>query len=104
MGCAACWHQQGWLYALSVALTIFACWAIDISNAGRLAAVAVSIIVLIPRNEPIWQVALFRFLEVSWGIAVALAIVFLAEWMERRVNKRDCSGSRRSRIIEPRLN
>jgi uncharacterized membrane protein YgaE (UPF0421/DUF939 family) len=88
-GCAACWHEQGWVYALAVALTIFACWAIDISNAGRLAAVAVSIIVLIPRDEPIWRVALFRFLEVSWGIAVALAVVFMAAWIERRARKCD---------------
>jgi uncharacterized membrane protein YgaE (UPF0421/DUF939 family) len=87
--CAACWHHQGWVYALSVALTIFACWAINISNAGRLGAVAVSVIVLIPRDEPIWQVALFRFLEVSWGIAVALAIIFLAAWAEPRVSNRD---------------
>jgi uncharacterized membrane protein YgaE (UPF0421/DUF939 family) len=88
-GCGACWHQQGWVYALSVALTIFACWAINISNAGRLAAVTVSIIVLIPLIEPIWRVALFRFLEVSWGIAVALAVVFLAAWIERRAIKCD---------------
>jgi len=77
-GCAACWHQQAWIYALAVGLTIFTCWAIDINNAGRLAAVAVSVIVLIPQNQPLWKVALFRFLEVSWGIAVALVIVLLA--------------------------
>ncbi len=77
-GCAACWHQQAWVYALAVGLTIYTCWAIDINNAGRLAAVAVSVIVLIPQDQPLWRIALFRFLEVSWGIAIALLIVLLA--------------------------
>jgi uncharacterized membrane protein YccC len=83
-GCAACWHQYVWVYALAVAITVCACWVADISNAGRLAGVAVSVIVLIPRDEPIWRIALFRFFEVSWGIAVALAIVLLAAWAARR--------------------
>jgi hypothetical protein len=35
------------------------------------------VIVLIPQSEAIWKVALFRSLEVSWGIAVAVIIVWL---------------------------
>jgi hypothetical protein len=38
----------------------------------------------IPRNEPLWQIALFRFLEVSWGILVALGIQWGVVWCERR--------------------
>jgi uncharacterized membrane protein YgaE (UPF0421/DUF939 family) len=83
-GCAAIWHQHVWIYALAVALTIFVCWVTSIGNAGRLAAVAVTVIVLIPRDEAIWRIALFRFLEVSWGIAVALVIVLLVARIERR--------------------
>jgi len=83
-GCAACWHDHVWIYALSVGLTIFICWLADISSAGRLAAVAVTVIVLIPRAEPIWKVALFRFLEVSWGIAVAVVVSSGAGWLEQR--------------------
>ncbi len=86
-GCAACWHHHLSVYAVAVALTIFACWASNIGNAGRLAAVAVTVIVLIPRDGPIWRIALFRFLEVSWGIAVALALVWLVAWIERRSMK-----------------
>ncbi len=71
---AALWNQHNGIYALAVALSVFVCWLCNISGAGRLAAVTVSVIVLIPQNEPAWRVALFRFLEVSWGIAVALAI------------------------------
>jgi len=78
--CAAVWQGHVWIYALAVAVTVFSCWLADVSNAGRLAAVAVTVIVLIPRDEAIWQVALFRFLEVSWGIAVAIGIVYVEAW------------------------
>jgi uncharacterized membrane protein YccC len=79
--CALGWHGHVWIYALAVGVTVFCCWIADVGNAGRLAAVAVTVIVLIPRNEPIWQVATFRFLEVSWGIAVAVGIVYVVAWL-----------------------
>jgi uncharacterized membrane protein YccC len=78
--CALCWQGHVGIYALAVAFTVFCCWIANVSNAGRLAAVAVTVIVLIPRDEPIWQIAVFRFLEVSWGIAVAIGIVSLVDW------------------------
>jgi hypothetical protein len=56
----------------------------NLSGAGRLAAVAVSVIVLIPQQQPVWKVAMFRFLEVSWGIAVALLIAAFANMIRRR--------------------
>ena len=46
------------------------------------ASITLSIIVLIPRSAPAWTIALHRFLEVSVGIIVALAVV--AVWPERR--------------------
>lgn len=83
--CARYWHHQIWVYVAAVAITICACWVLNISAAGRLGAVAVSVIVLIPRPEPIWQIALFRFLEVSWGIALAIAIEYLTRFCEQRL-------------------
>ncbi|HEY2685195.1 MAG TPA: FUSC family protein [Steroidobacteraceae bacterium] len=82
--CALVWHQAVWVYVLAVALTVFVCWLANISGAARLAAVAVTVIVLIPRGEALWKVALFRFLEVSWGIAVAIVIQLLVDFLERR--------------------
>ncbi len=79
--CALCWQGHVWIYALAVGITVFCCWVADVSNAGRLAAVAVTVIVLIPRDEAVWQIALFRFLEVSWGIAVAVGIVYCVDWV-----------------------
>ena len=50
-------------------------------TAYRYASVTLTIIVLIPRTNPAWVVALHRFIEVSVGIIVALAVV--ACWPER---------------------
>ena len=51
-------------------------------TAYRYASITLAIIVLIPRAAPAWTVALHRFLEVSVGIIVALAVVAL--WPEHR--------------------
>jgi uncharacterized membrane protein YccC len=50
-------------------------------TAYRYASVTLTIIVLIPRSNPAWIVALHRFIEVSVGIVVALLVV--AIWSER---------------------
>jgi Fusaric acid resistance protein-like len=50
-------------------------------TAYRYASVPLTIIVLIPRSNPAWIVALHRFIEVSVGIIVALLVV--ARWPER---------------------
>jgi len=49
-------------------------------TAYRYASITLTIIVLIPRSAPAWTIALHRFLEVSLGIIVALAVV--AVWPE----------------------
>ena len=46
-------------------------------TAYRYASVTLAIIVLIPRTNPAWIVALHRFIEVSVGIIVALIVVAL---------------------------
>jgi uncharacterized membrane protein YgaE (UPF0421/DUF939 family) len=51
-------------------------------TAYRYASITLAIIVLIPRSAPAWIIALHRFLEVSVGIIVALALVAL--WPEDR--------------------
>jgi uncharacterized membrane protein YgaE (UPF0421/DUF939 family) len=52
-------------------------------TAYRYAGVTLAIIILIPRSNPAWIIALHRFSEVSVGIIVALAVV--AFWPERSV-------------------
>ena len=49
-------------------------------SAYRFAGVTLSIVLLIPRTSPPWQIAFHRFAEVSIGIAVAL--LFAIVWPE----------------------
>ena len=49
--------------------------------AYRFSGITVAIVLLIPRTEPVWQVAFQRFSEVSVGLGVAL--VFAWAWPER---------------------
>jgi uncharacterized membrane protein YccC len=51
-------------------------------TAYRYASITLAIIVLIPRSNPPWSIALHRFIEVSVGIVVALAIA--AMWPEQQ--------------------
>lgn len=52
--------------------------------ANRFAAIAFTVVLLIPRAEPAWIVALHRFVEVSAGILVGLLLTAL--WPESRAN------------------
>jgi hypothetical protein len=64
-----------WSRHFSVGLVAF---GFRIEKRGyRFASVTFAIIVLIPRAEPPWIVAIHRFLEVAIGILVALAVVAL---------------------------
>jgi uncharacterized membrane protein YgaE (UPF0421/DUF939 family) len=71
------WHGHYLLYGLSVALCIFVCSALQYDKAGRLAAVALSIIVLATIDGAPAHAAFSRFLEVGMGIIVALAVTLL---------------------------
>ena len=71
------WHGHYLLYGLSVALCIFTCSALAFDKAGRLAAVALSIIVLVKIDNGPAQAAIGRFLEVGLGIVVALVVTLL---------------------------
>ena len=42
-----------------------------------------AVVLLIPRTGPAWRIALYRFMEVSIGIAVALLLA--AVWPEKEV-------------------
>ncbi len=76
LGWVTCYVWHGYLsaYALAVALCILICISLGIEKAGRLAAVALTIIVLLRAGETPFRAALGRFVEVSLGIVVALAI------------------------------
>ena len=70
-------------YALAIILTGLLSIAFRLQkSAYRYASITLSIIVLIPRSGAPWIIALHRFIEVSVGIIVALAVVAL--WPEHQ--------------------
>jgi uncharacterized membrane protein YccC len=73
------------LVAFAVAIVLIGLLSIAFrleKTAYRYASITLTIIVLILRSAPAWIIVLHRFLEVSVGIMVALAIVAL--WPEHR--------------------
>lgn len=61
-------------------------------SAYRFAGVTLVVVLLVPRTDPSWQVAVHRFAEVSIGIAVAL--VLTVAWPERESRPRAAGSSR----------
>ena len=70
-------------YAVAIFLVGLLSFAFGLEKtAYRYASITLTIIVLIPRSEAPWATALHRFLEVSIGIILALAVVAL--WPEHQ--------------------
>jgi uncharacterized membrane protein YgaE (UPF0421/DUF939 family) len=70
-----------WVYAIAIFLCGALCAFLRLRGAYRFAAITLSIILLIAHQHPAWIVAAHRFVEVSLGIAVALAVAYL--WPSR---------------------
>ena len=71
------------LFAATVFVLGLLCAAFRMEKtAYRYSSITLAIIVLIPRSNPAWVVAVHRFVEVSVGILVALAIT--AVWPEQQ--------------------
>jgi uncharacterized membrane protein YccC len=73
-GAAEIWHGNVLVYAAAVLLCMVTPELMGLKGAGRMAGVAATIILLVPSTAPHWVVARDRFLEVSFGIVVALAV------------------------------
>ncbi len=83
-GCATWWHHSILLYGLGIAIAVGICYLMRLENASRLCAVTVTVITVIPRPDPVSEVALHRFLEVSYGVVCALAYTALVDRVRRR--------------------
>jgi uncharacterized membrane protein YgaE (UPF0421/DUF939 family) len=80
-GAAGVWQGHLVVYAVMVLVLVLVLEAFGFEKAGRLAGVTATIILLAPSAEPHWIVARDRFLEVSFGIVVAL-VVSQAIWRD----------------------
>jgi uncharacterized membrane protein YgaE (UPF0421/DUF939 family) len=76
-GTSYAWHDHVLLYGLSVALCVLLCSTLQFHKAGHLAAVALTVIVLMNLDATPGRAALGRFLEVGLGVLVALAVTLL---------------------------
>jgi uncharacterized membrane protein YgaE (UPF0421/DUF939 family) len=71
---AALFGQQLWAFGVAVTLTVLVCVLLGFEDAVRLAGVAVAIVMLFAQPGRPWVAPLHRFLEVSFGLAVAVAV------------------------------
>jgi uncharacterized membrane protein YccC len=61
-------------FGLAVLLTVIICSILHLDDGLRIAAATVAIIILIPRAGRPWNPAIDRFLEVSFGIVMAILV------------------------------
>jgi uncharacterized membrane protein YccC len=77
-----------WSYAAAVVAAILACWLANITSAARLAGTTATIILLVPHAGPVSAMVIARVAEVGWGVTVALAVVWAADWARRRLRRK----------------
>jgi len=82
---AAVFGQRIWAFGVAVTLTVLVCALLGFAEAARLAGVAVAIVMLIGHPGAPWIAALHRFLEVSFGIVIAVVVSVLI-WPSRPTN------------------
>jgi len=70
-------------YVAGIVAAIGACWLFGVGSAARLSASTTTIIMLVPHSGSFWLIALTRVGEVALGIACALAVVAVAERVQR---------------------
>jgi uncharacterized membrane protein YccC len=68
------WMDGLWAYLLAVVAAMVACSLLGLKNSSRLAAVTVTILMLVHRTGSNWTLPLHRVIEVLLGIVVALGI------------------------------
>jgi len=65
------------VYGLGILLCGVLAWLLRVGGAYRFAGITLSIVLLIPHASAPWIVGWHRFLQVSLGIAVALAVTMV---------------------------
>ena len=76
-GTSEIWHGSVVGYAVAVLVCMGIPELFGLKNAGRMAGVAATIVLLVPSSASHWVIARDRFLEVSFGILIALAVSHL---------------------------
>ncbi|CAB3765170.1 FUSC family protein [Paraburkholderia humisilvae] len=72
-------------YATTVAAVIVACWCVNVGSAARLGAITATIVLLVPVQGPLWDVPLFRLVQVGIGTVSTLFVSWAFTRVERRL-------------------
>jgi uncharacterized membrane protein YccC len=75
-------HIVSWV--LAVILSMLACWLLNVASAARLGGITATIILLVPHEGTAQAMLVSRVTEVGWGVAVAIACVWIMDWVRRR--------------------
>jgi uncharacterized membrane protein YgaE (UPF0421/DUF939 family) len=67
-------HPSWLVYGAAIIVCGVICSLLRIESAYRIAAITLTIVLLITHGRPPWIIAIHRFVEVSLGIAVALLV------------------------------
>lgn len=66
------------VYLAAVVLAIILCWALNVPSASQLSGITATIIMLVPHTGAPQTMLVARLSEVGWGIAMGIAVVWLA--------------------------
>jgi uncharacterized membrane protein YccC len=78
--------QVWWVFALGLFFLGILCALFRLPDSYRFAGITLAIVVLIPHTAAPWIVALHRFIEVSIGIVVGLAVALI--WPASRAREK----------------
>jgi len=74
---AVIWHGNVVVFGLAVAVSLTVCSVLGLKNAIQLAGATICVVALVPAAGPAWRMALDRFVAVSFGIVIAVAVSVL---------------------------
>lgn len=72
-------------FSLALGLVTLACWTAGAGPAARLGGITATIVLLVPSQGPSWEIAFYRLGEVALGTICAIAVGWLASFIETRV-------------------
>jgi uncharacterized membrane protein YgaE (UPF0421/DUF939 family) len=70
-------------YAISIILSMLACWLFNVSSAARLSGSTATIIMLVPHQGGAAGMMISRIAEVGWGVAIGVLTVWVVNKIER---------------------
>jgi uncharacterized membrane protein YccC len=70
-------------YATTIGAVILVCWCVNVGSAARLGAITATIVLLVPQQGPLWDVALERLGEVTLGTLSALFVSLIVSRLQR---------------------